>query len=123
MGFGIIHSSKVCVCRRGDGTFKVCVLDFEWSGRNLHSKCPGFMNSEIQWPSGVGPGEPLLQRHDTQLMKQSFQDARKKRSKPRVSHACMGALARNHICQTRLVRAQPLTGMVHNAVHRSLVYI
>ncbi len=44
---------------------KVCVLDFEWSGRLGTATYPFFMNhEEIAWPEGAQDGKLIAKEHD-----------------------------------------------------------
>eukprot|EP00981_Chlorochromonas_danica_P015552 scaffold13179_cov288-Ochromonas_danica.AAC.1 len=50
---------------------RVCLLDFDWSGRAGEQRYPNFMNhTEIVWPDGASDGELLQPAHDDEwLMK------------------------------------------------------
>lgn len=47
------------------GSKKVCLLDFEWSGKLGTATYPFFMNHrEISWPEGAKDGELITEEHD-----------------------------------------------------------
>lgn len=52
----------------GDG--RVCVIDFDWSGRAGEQRYPDFMNhQDIAWPDGARDGEFLWPAHDIEWLR------------------------------------------------------
>ncbi len=43
---------------------RLCLLDFDWSGRAGEALYPAFINKEVQWPETACPFKPLLPEHD-----------------------------------------------------------
>lgn len=49
---------------------RVCLLDFDWSGRAGEQRYPAFMNhQDIDWPEGASDGEVLLPEHDVEWLR------------------------------------------------------
>ncbi len=61
---GDLRGNNVCVI--GD---RVCLLDFDWSGRAGAESYPGFMNhANIDWSDGASDGLPLQTAHDQHML-------------------------------------------------------
>ncbi|KAK9811080.1 hypothetical protein WJX73_001016 [Symbiochloris irregularis] len=51
------------------GAWDVCFLDFQWAAEDGKGRYPPFLNhDDIRWPEGVCGGQPILQRHDHELL-------------------------------------------------------
>ncbi|KAL0026839.1 hypothetical protein WJX77_005690 [Trebouxia sp. C0004] len=52
------------------GHFKqLRLVDFDWAGVAGSTQYPVLLNAKtIVWPEGVGPGHPLQQKHDIELL-------------------------------------------------------
>jgi hypothetical protein len=49
---------------------RVCLIDFDWSGRAGEQRYPGFMNhDDIIWPKGASDREPLECAHDREWLR------------------------------------------------------
>jgi hypothetical protein len=49
---------------------RVCIIDFDWSGKAGIQRYPDFMNhQEIVWPDGARDGEFLYPEHDIEWLK------------------------------------------------------
>ena len=68
----ILHSNGYChgdfrdsnILVRDNGI--ICILDFEWSGKEGSTRYPLFMNHlNVKWPKGATDGELVLKSHDT----------------------------------------------------------
>ena len=45
------------------------LIDMDWAGISGRVFYPAMLNAKtILWPAGVGPGKPLQQRHDLDLL-------------------------------------------------------
>jgi serine/threonine protein kinase len=48
---------------------RVCLFDFDWSGRAGESRYPGFMNHHsIEWAPGASEGLPMQAEHDVFML-------------------------------------------------------
>lgn len=75
----ILHSNGYChgdfresnVLVRDNGT--ICVIDFEWSGKDGSTKYPLFMNTvNVAWPQGATDGQLILKSHDIRWKNELF---------------------------------------------------
>ena len=49
----------------GDETDRVCLIDFDWAGKEGEAIYPNFMNHiDVQWPAGASDGKKILKEHD-----------------------------------------------------------
>lgn len=49
----------------GDETDRVCVIDFDWAGKEGDAIYPNFMNHiDVQWPAGASDGKKIAKEHD-----------------------------------------------------------
>jgi len=47
----------------------VCVIDFDWSGREGDVTYPGFMNHiDVNWPEGASDNKFIYKAHDLDFM-------------------------------------------------------
>ncbi len=45
------------------------LIDLDWAGVSGNTFYPVMLNARtIVWPAGVGPGQPLQQKHDLELL-------------------------------------------------------
>lgn len=62
---GDLRANNICVMED-----RVCIIDFDWSGRTNEQRYPDFMNHlNIEWPDGARDGEVLLPTHDLEWLK------------------------------------------------------
>jgi serine/threonine protein kinase len=61
---GDLRANNICVV--GD---RVCLIDFDWTGRAGVCCYPGFMNHvDIGWAPGASDGLPLQVEHDLHML-------------------------------------------------------
>jgi hypothetical protein len=69
-GAGYVHGDlrecNVLVC---GGGLRLCVIDFDWSGKEGVQRYPTFMNhADINWAEGAEDGQPLRKQHDLHFL-------------------------------------------------------
>jgi hypothetical protein len=48
---------------------RICLIDFDWSGKEGNARYPGFMNhQDVQWPAGASDNLPLQKAHDLHFL-------------------------------------------------------
>lgn len=68
---GDLRFPNILCCENG----RVCVLDFDWSGKAGIKTYPSFMNhASIQWPEGVGANQTLQTAHDNAMLNRLLQE-------------------------------------------------
>ncbi|MCO5573902.1 hypothetical protein L7F22_027677 [Adiantum nelumboides] len=60
---GDMRSSNI-MARRGETTFEIKFVDFDWGGVVSSMFYPSFINTEEKWHEGVEPEMALSQAHD-----------------------------------------------------------
>lgn len=60
---GDVRANNICVVGN-----RVCLVDFDWSGRERVDHYPGFMNAGIAWAPGASDGLLLQAVHDTHML-------------------------------------------------------
>lgn len=68
---GDLRQTKVAVKPGGNG-WMVKSVDFDWAGPAGLQKFPPCMNSQFDWPSGVGPLAVMHPQHDVDLLARQF---------------------------------------------------
>ena len=69
---GDLRQANVAVKRGGNG-WMVKFVDFDWAGPAGIQTFPPCMNSQIDWPIGVGPLAVMHPQHDIDLLARQFQ--------------------------------------------------
>jgi len=69
---GDLRQTTVAV-KHGDNGWMVNFVDFDWAGPAGLQRFPPCMNSQIDWPIGVGPLAVMHPQHDIDLLARQFQ--------------------------------------------------
>lgn len=69
---GDLRQTNVAV-KRGENNWMVRFADFDWAGPAGIQRFPACMNSQIDWPIGVGPLAVMHPQHDNDLLARQFQ--------------------------------------------------
>ena len=68
---GDLRQTNVAV-KHGENDWMVKFVDFDWAGPAGIQRFPPCMNSQIDWPVGVGPLAVMYPQHDTDLLARQF---------------------------------------------------
>lgn len=68
---GDLRQANVAV-KRGEEGWLVKFVDFDWAGPAGLHRFPACMNSQIDWPDGVGPLAVMQPQHDVDLLALQF---------------------------------------------------
>lgn len=68
---GDLRQSNVAV-KRGKKGWMVKFVDFDWAGSAGVQAYPPYMNSQIDWPTGVRPLAIMYPEHDVDLLARQF---------------------------------------------------